>query len=68
MLSAQELEKQWTTDTRWTGIKRNYSAADVVKLAGTLTIQHTLAEHGARYATSKSWTKSDLLIWLASGS
>lgn len=48
MLTAQELERQWSTDSRWTGIKRNYTAADVVKLAGTLTIQHTLAEHGAR--------------------
>lgn len=48
MLSAQELERNWSTDSRWAGIKRNYSASDVVKLAGTLTIQHTLADHGAR--------------------
>lgn len=48
MLSAQEIEKQWQTDPRWQGIKRNYTAADVVKLAGTLKIEHTLATRGAK--------------------
>jgi len=48
MLSVQEIEKSWSLDPRWAGIKRNYTAADVVKLAGTLKIHHTLAEHGAR--------------------
>ncbi len=52
MLSAQEIEKKWQTDPRWQGVKRNYSAADVLRLAGTLRIQQTLAEHGAK----KLWT------------
>lgn len=48
MLKATELQKQWTTNPRWTGIKREYTADDVVKLAGSLQIQHTLAERGSR--------------------
>ena len=42
-----QLEKSWAEDSRWKGIKRNYSAADVVKLRGSLLIQNTLAEKGA---------------------
>ena len=33
---------------RWRGIKRDYSAADVARLAGSVRIQHTLADRGAR--------------------
>jgi len=33
---------------RWEGIHRPYSAGDVQKLRGTLRIEHTLAQHGAR--------------------
>ena len=44
---AEILEKTWQTETRWHGIKRNYSAAEVVKLRGSLQIEHTLAKHGA---------------------
>ena len=41
------LEKDWATNPRWKGIKRNYSAADVVRLRGTTGIEHTLAKKGA---------------------
>jgi len=47
MLKATELQKKWETEQRWQGIKRDYTAQDVVKLAGSLTIKHTLAERGA---------------------
>ena len=33
---AAALEKDWTENPRWKGIKRNYSAADVVRLRGSL--------------------------------
>ena len=29
---AQQLQQQWETDPRWKGIKRNYTADDVVRL------------------------------------
>jgi len=43
-----ELERRWATDPRWKGIKRDYSAADVVRLRGTLKIEYSLASAGAR--------------------
>ncbi len=42
-----QLEQQWQDDPRWRGIERPYSAADVVRLRGTLPIEYTLARHGA---------------------
>ncbi|GMU66832.1 MAG: isocitrate lyase [Acidobacteriota bacterium] len=44
---ASELEERWKTDSRWKGIRRNHSGADVVRLRGTVAIRHTLAERGA---------------------
>jgi len=41
------LEKDWAENPRWKGIKRGYSAADVVRLRGSLQIEHTLARRGA---------------------
>jgi isocitrate lyase len=46
------LEKDWATNPRWKGIQRGYSAADVVRLRGSLPIEHTLAKRGAE----KLWT------------
>ncbi len=44
---AAALEKDWSQNPRWKGIKRSYSAADVVRLRGSLPIEHTLAKRGA---------------------
>ncbi len=46
------LEKDWATNPRWKGVKRTYSAADVVRLRGSLAIEHTIARRGAE----KLWT------------
>ena len=46
------LEKDWATNPRWKGITRGYSAADVVRLRGSLRVEHTLAQRGAE----KLWT------------
>ncbi len=35
------------TAPRWNGIKRDYSAADVARLSGSVRVRHTLAEIGA---------------------
>jgi len=45
-VTTQELEREWAGD-RWQGIKRDYSAEDVLRLRGSLTIEHTLARRGA---------------------
>jgi isocitrate lyase len=44
---ADALEKDWAENPRWTGVRRNYSGADVVRLRGSLQIEHTLAQRGA---------------------
>jgi isocitrate lyase len=44
---AAALEKDWAENPRWKGIQRGYSAADVVRLRGSLPIEHTLARSGA---------------------
>src|SRR6195952_862557 len=41
------LEHEWATAGRWTGIKRTYSASDVVNLRGRVVEEHTLARLGA---------------------
>jgi isocitrate lyase len=42
-----QLEKDWAENPRWKGIKRGYTAAEVVKLRGSLQVEHTLAKRGA---------------------
>jgi isocitrate lyase len=41
------LEKEWETSARWNGVTRDYTAADVLRLRGSVDIRHTLAEMGA---------------------
>ena len=41
------LEKDWAENSRWKGVKRGYSAADVVRLRGSVQLEHTLAKRGA---------------------
>jgi len=47
MKKAQHLQQAWNTNPRWKGIKRNYTAEEVMNLRGSVTIRHTLAELGA---------------------
>jgi len=41
------LEQDWAQNPRWKGVRRTYSASDVVRLAGSVRIEHTLARRGA---------------------
>jgi isocitrate lyase len=43
----QQLESDWAENPRWKGVERPYSAEDVVRLRGTVRIEHTLARLGA---------------------
>ena len=47
-----DLKKDWAQNPRWNGVKRGYSAEDVVRLRGSLMVEHTLARRGAE----KLWT------------
>jgi len=42
-----EMQKQWLEDPRWSGVERPYDAAEVMRLRGSVTIEHTLARMGA---------------------
>ncbi len=46
-LTAEQLEQDWATNPRWKGVTRPYSAADVVRLRGTVPVEHTLAKLGS---------------------
>lgn len=43
----EKLQESWELDERWKGIVRPYSAEDVIRLRGSIDIQHTLACRGA---------------------
>jgi isocitrate/methylisocitrate lyase len=49
---AQDLAKSWQSDARWAGITRPYTVDDVLRLRGSITIEHTLARMGA----DRLWT------------
>ncbi len=46
-LEAARLKKDWAENSRWKGIKRGYTAEEVVRLRGSMHIEHTLARRGA---------------------
>jgi isocitrate lyase len=41
------LAKDWSTNPRWKGVARSYSPQDVVRLRGSIPIEHTIARRGA---------------------
>ena len=43
----KELEQEWASNPRWKNVKRDYTAADVIRLRGSVQIGHTLAKRGA---------------------
>jgi isocitrate lyase len=48
-----QLIQEWSSNPRWKGIERPYTAEDVVKLKGSVEIEYTLARLGAE----KLWKK-----------
>ena len=47
-----KLNKDWAENPRWMGIKRGYTAEEVVRLRGSVQIEHTVARRGAE----KMWS------------
>ena len=43
----RKLESDWANSPRWKGIERTYAAADVVRLRGSVQVEHTLARLGS---------------------
>ncbi|SFU52576.1 isocitrate lyase [Alicyclobacillus macrosporangiidus] len=44
---AEQMARSWREDARWRGIERPYSPEDVLRLRGSLHVEHTLARQGA---------------------
>jgi malate synthase A len=42
-----ELKRQWAVEERWSGVRRDYSAEDVVRLRGSVRVEHTIARQGS---------------------
>ncbi len=51
MPNVDELAKRWKSDARWAGVTRGYSAADVVRLRGSIPIDYSIA----RITSEKLW-------------
>jgi len=45
--TAEQLTRHWNDHPRWSGVRRGYTAEDVVRLRGTVHIEHSLARLGA---------------------
>ena len=45
--SVETLKRHWAEDARWKGVHRPYSAEEVIRYRGSVTIEHTLARRGA---------------------
>ncbi len=46
-LSVEQLKKDWAENPRWKGIKRGYTAEEVVRLRGNVPVEYSLAQLGA---------------------
>ena len=60
--TAEELRNAWHNSPRWRGIRRPYSAEDVVRLRGTIAVEHSIArltcEKLWRYVNEKPFVNS----------
>src|SRR3990172_19262 len=45
--SIEALKRHWVEDDRWDGVERPYSAEEIVRYRGSMTIEYTLARRGA---------------------
>ena len=57
----QQLVTDWTTNKRWDGVERPYTAEKVITLQGSYQIQHSIAKHGAE----ELWRKLNNQDWVA---
>ncbi len=45
--TAEQLQLDWANNPRWAGVTRPYSAEEVVRLRGTIPVDHSIARLGA---------------------
>ena len=46
-MTTERLTRDWSSDERWAGIERRYGADDVIRLRGSVEVEHSLARQGA---------------------
>ena len=63
--TAQDLATEWSTNPRWDGIKRDYTAEDVIALRGPVVEEHTLARQGADKLWDLIQQNSDPREWIS---
>jgi isocitrate lyase len=51
LATADELTRAWRDSPRWRGVRRGYEARDVVRLRGTIPVEHSIA----RLTAEKLW-------------
>jgi isocitrate lyase len=60
--TADDLRRQWRDSPRWRGIRRAYDTKDVVRLRGTIAVEHSIARLTAeklwRYLTEHSFVNA----------
>jgi isocitrate lyase len=44
----EKMKDSWATNPRWSGIRRDYTAEDVIKLKPSLDVEYSIARSGAR--------------------
>ncbi|HEY7964380.1 MAG TPA: isocitrate lyase [Steroidobacteraceae bacterium] len=49
--TAAELKRSWSESPRWRGVRRGYEATEVVRLRGTIPVEHSIA----RATAEKLW-------------
>jgi isocitrate lyase len=58
----KRIQADWSTNARWKGVKRGYEPEDVVRLRGTVKVEHSLARQGAeklwKYMFSEPYVNS----------
>ena len=47
-LEIQKIQKDWNENPRWRGVQRDYTAADIYRLRGSVAIEYSIAKSGAQ--------------------
>lgn len=58
----EAIEREWSQNPRWKGVRRGYAAAEVARLRGSVQIEYTLARMGAE----KLWNRINTDAFVAS--
>ncbi len=58
---AAALKKEWESNARWKGIKRPYTAEEVINISGSVQVEYSLARNGAE----KLWKRLHTDQWVA---